>query len=141
MFLLDTNVVSELRKAGTPKADPNVMAWAITVPSTSLFLSAITILELEFGVLQIERRDTSQASILRKWLDGRVLTTFAGRILPVDVAVARCCARLHVPNQRAERDTMIAATALTHGMTIVTRNTSDFEATGVETLNPWQPRS
>ena len=137
MFLLDTNVVSELRKAKAGKADANVSTWAGSVPFGSLFISAITLLELEIGVLQVERRDAAQGSILRAWLDRHVLPAFHDRILPIDVVVARRCARLHVPDPRAERDALIAATALVHGMTVVTRNVSDFQHTGVPLLNPW----
>lgn len=137
MYLLDTNVVSELRKAKAGKADENVAAWAGSAPATSLFLSAITILELEMGVLLIERRDPAQGTLLRTWLDAHVLPAFAGRILPVDTAVAQRCAKLHVPDPRSDRDALIAATALVHGMTVVTRNMADFAATGVELFNPW----
>ena len=140
MYLLDTNIVSELRKAKAGKADKNVKAWADSVSAASLFLSAITILELETGILLIERRDPTQGAILRAWLDGHVLPAFSGRILAVDTAVAQRCARLHVPDPRADRDALIAATALVHGMTVVTRNVADFEATGVEILDPYQHR-
>ena len=138
MYLLDTNVISELRKSKAGKADKNVIAWAATVPVVSLFLSAITILEIETGVLLIERRDKAQGHILRLWLESHVLPAFAGRILSVDTIVAQRCARLHVPVNRAERDSLIAATALVHGMTVVTRNTVDFYPTGVNVLNPWE---
>jgi toxin FitB len=138
MFLLDTNVVSELRKVRLDKADTNVAKWADSVDAASLYLSAITIMELETGVLQIERRDTKQGQVLRTWLDNYVLLEFTGRVLSVDTAVAQRCARLHVPDPRAERDALIAATALVHGMTIVTRNVDDFEPTGVPLLNPWK---
>ena len=137
MFVLDTNVVSELRKAKAGKADKNVTAWAVSVPPGGLFLSAITILELETGALLVERRDSAQGAILRAWLDGHVLPAFAGRVLAIDTAVAQRCARLHVPDPRADRDALIAATALVHGMTVVTRNVTDFEPTGVPILNPW----
>lgn len=137
MYLLDTNVVSELRKAKSGKADANVMAWAGSVSASSLFLSVITVLELETGILLIERRDAAQGRMLRGWLEGQVLPAFTGRILPVDVPVAQCCAKLHVPDPRADRDALIAATALVHGMTVITRNIADFQATGVELLNPW----
>ena len=138
MFILDTNVVSELRKAKSGKADRGVTEWASGVLPGSLFLSAISILELEMGVLQVERRDPTQGAILRSWLDGHVLPAFAGRILAVDVAVAQRCAGLHVPDRRSDRDALIAATALVHGMTVVTRNVDDFEPTGVPILNPWR---
>ena len=137
MFLLDTNVVSELRKAKTGKAHARVAAWATKVPAGSLYLSAITLLELEMGVLQIERRDPTQGAVLRRWFDAQVLPAFAGRVLSVDTAVALQCARLHVPDKLSEHDAMIAATALVHGMTVVTRNVADFEPSGVPVLNPW----
>jgi predicted nucleic acid-binding protein len=137
MFVLDTNVVSELRKAKAGKADKNVTAWAASVSLGGLFLSVITILELETGVLLVERRDPAQGAMLRAWLDSHVLPAFAGRILAVDLAVAQRCARLQVPDRLADRDALIAATALVHGMTVVTRNVADFEPTGVPILNPW----
>ena len=137
MYLLDTNIVSELRKAKGSKANKNIKAWAETVSVASMFLSAITVLELETGILLIERRDPTQGAILRTWLDAHVLPTFSGRILAVDTAVAQRCAKLHVPDPRAYRDALIAATALVHGMTVVTRNVADFESTGVEIFNPW----
>lgn len=137
MFLLDTNVISELRKARAGKADPNVTAWARIVPTASLFLSVIVIQELEIGTLLAERRDPSKGGVLRKWLNDHVLPSFAERILPIDTPVARRSAALHIPDPRPIRDALIAATALTHGMTVVTRNIVDFESTGVQILNPW----
>ena len=138
MFVLDTNVVSELRKVRLGKADTNVAAWAQSVDAAHLFVSAITIMELELGVLSIERKDASQVALLRTWLEQHVLPEFSGRTLPVDTAVAQRCARLHVPDKRGERDALIAATALVHGMTVVTRNTADFKPTGVPLINPWE---
>jgi predicted nucleic acid-binding protein len=137
MFVLDTNVVSELRKVRSGKADPYVAQWADSVDAGSLHVSAVSILELEIGILQVERRDPRQGAMLRAWLDTLVLPEFNGRILAVDTAVARSCARLHVPDPRAERDALIAATALVHGMTVVTRNLADFAPIGVPLLNPW----
>lgn len=137
MFILDTNVVSELRKVSHGKADTNVTAWIESVDAADLFVSAITILELEFGVLSIERKDAIQGALLRRWLEEYVLPEFSRRTLPVDTAVALRCARLHVPDMRSERDALIAATALVHGMTVVTRNASDFKPTGVNVFNPW----
>jgi predicted nucleic acid-binding protein len=135
MFVLDTNVVSELRRPD--KADPKVVAWSSNAPLASFFLSSITVLELELGALLIERKDATQGAIIRAWIDRQILPRFEGRVLAIDTAVARRCARLHVPDPRAERDALIAATALVHGMTVVTRNVADFEPTGVQTLNPW----
>jgi predicted nucleic acid-binding protein len=138
MFVLDTNVVSELRKVRLGKANTNVTAWAESVDAADLFVSAITILELELGVLLIERKDATQGAMLRSWLEQQVLPEFARRTLPVDTAVAQRCARLHVPDKRSERDALIAATALVHGMTVVTRSTADFVPTGVSFIDPWQ---
>ena len=137
MYLLDTNVISELRKAGDNRADTRVVAWLASVDARTLYLSAITLLELEVGVLRIERHDASQGARLRAWMDDRVLPEFQQRTLPVDSEVAHRCASLHVPDPRPERDALIAATALVHGMTVVTRNIQDFEHMGVPLLNPW----
>lgn len=136
MFLLDTNVLSELRRRERTHA--KVAAWADSVHATDLFLSVITILEIEAGTLQLARRDAAQGAMLRHWIDEKVLPAFAGRILPVDTAVAQCCARLHVPDPRAERDALIAATALVHRMAVVTRNVADFKPMGVDLLDPWR---
>ena|SRR5579863_678082 len=137
-YLLDTNVVSELRKSRTRKVDRNVYNWARNVPANSMFLSVISLLELELGVLLVERRDKPQGAVLRSWLERRVLPAFSDRILSVDVPVALKAASLHVPKPGSHRDTMIAATALVHGMTMVTRNLADFQRTGVTLLNPWE---
>ena len=136
MYLLDTNVLSELRRPH--RADPRVIAWAAGTDVGHFFLSAITVLEIELGVLSIQRRDVAQGKVLRAWFDGQVLPRFQGRILPVDTAVALRCAELHVPDPRGERDALIAATALVHGMTVVTRNVADFAPTGVAVFDPWQ---
>jgi hypothetical protein len=135
MYILDTNVISELRKA--KKAHQNVKKWAERLPSGSLYISVISVLELEIGILLIDRRDKEQGAILRVWMDSHVLPTFSGRILAIDTAVAQRCATLHVPNPRSDRDALIAATALVHGLTVATRNVADFEPMGVSVLNPW----
>ena len=135
MYVLDTNVISELRRPA--KANPKVSAWAAATPVANTFLSSITILELEVGALLMERKDKVYAKALRDWIDAMILPRFDGRILPVDTAVALCCARLHVPDRRAERDALIAATAVVHAMTVVTRNVADFSMGGVKVLNPW----
>lgn len=137
MFLLDTNVVSELRIAKSGKADPHVVAWAGSVSAGSLFISVVTILELELEILQLSRRDLAQGEILRQWFSGQVMPAFDGRILPIDTAIAITCARLQVPHPRAERDALIAATGLVNELTVVTRNITDFQSTGVRLINPW----
>ena len=136
MYLVDTNVVSELRKA--KNAHPRVRAWADALPAESLYLSVISILELEIGILLLERRDRRQGAVLRAWMDGHVLPTFSDRILAVDTRVAQRCAALHVPDPRSDRDALIAATALVHDMTVVTRNVSHFQPIGVALFNPWE---
>ena len=140
MFLLDTNVVSELRKAGDGRADAHVTAWISGQDAASFYISALTLMELEIGILRIERRDAAQGARLRSWMHGHVLPEFLERTLPVDCAVALKCARLHVPDPRGERDALIAATAIVHGMSVVTGNTADFEATGVALIDPWSGR-
>lgn len=143
MYLLDTDVVSELRRP--ERTDRNVAAWAARTPLILHFISSITLYELERGILLLERRDRTQGAVLRAWMDHQILPRFDGRVLPLDAAVAQRAAALHVPRPRPERDAFIAATALVRGMTVVTRNVDDYEPTGVEIINPWafksQPRS
>jgi predicted nucleic acid-binding protein len=138
MFVVDTNVVSELRKTRLKRADPSVVAWVRTVLPDDLYFSAISLMELEIGVLLTERRDARQGKILRAWLNQEIRSSFAGRILPIDDRVATRCAALHIPNRKPDRDALLAATALVHGMTVVTRNEKDFTASGVAVLNPWK---
>jgi len=135
MQLLDTNVVSIFRRPD--KAPPQVLDWAASVDADDFFLSVITILEIEQGILLKERTDKAQAALYRDWLNNDILVRYDERILPIDLAVARRCAGLHVPDPKSERDALIAATALVHGMSVVTRNEADFKATGVPLINPW----
>lgn len=138
MYLLDTNVVSELRRVRLGRAHANVAQWADHVDVPALFISVITLQELEIGVRLIERRGEKQGAVLRAWLDRQVRSAFDGRILPVDKSVALASARLHVPDPKPFRDGLIAATALVHRMTLVTRNVGDFSGSGVSLLNPWE---
>ena len=137
MYVLDTNILSEYRKISSGKADRNVTAWQASVPQSTMYLSVVTVMELEIGTLLLEGRDPAQSKDLRKWLSEQVMPTFASRVLPIDASVALRCAQLHVPNWRADRDAFIAATALVHGMAIVTRNVTDFATTGAAIVNPW----
>ena len=137
-YLLDTNIVSELRKVPTGKADANVVRWVSSRDAGLFFLSVISLLEIERGVLLLQRRDPVQGSRLRHWLDAYLRPAFKGRILPIDDSIATTCAHLHVPNPRSDGDSLIAATALVHGLSVVTRNERDFEGTGVVVINPWQ---
>ena len=137
MFLLDTNVISELRKADDGRADAGVVKWASQIPRDSLFTSAIVLMEIEIGIRLKERKDTAQGFILRQWMDEHVVPFFDQRTVPIDTAVAMQCAELHVPDKRPERDALIAATAFVHGMALVTRNEKDFEGLDIKIINPW----
>ena len=135
MYLLDTNVISELRKAA--RANCRVKAWAEQADIQLMHISVVSILEIRLGILSIQRKDATQAAILDSWLSRQVIPAFTGRIIPIDIGVALRCAELHVPDPRSDRDSLIAATALVHGLTVVTRDTKDFQPTGVKTLDPW----
>ena len=135
MFLLDTNALSEPRRPD--KANPGLAAWAAGAVAGELFLSAITLFEVELGAAQAGRNDATKGNVLRGWIDTQVVPAFRDRIIPVDAAVAQRCAALHVPDPRPQRDSLIAATALVHRLVVVTRNVRDFEPMGVALLNPW----
>ena len=138
MYLLDTNVISEVRRLEAGKGDARVGAWIQQRATSEFYLSVVSPWEVLRGVLLLQRRDPRQASVLQRWLDLVVLVEFRDRLLPVDLRVAMQCARLHVPDPRPERDALIGATALVHGMTVVTRNVGDFRPMGVAVVNPWE---
>lgn len=137
MYLLDTNVASEMRRSGSPKVDSNFQGWIDQVDLDQCYLAVITIMEIERGVINLERKDPQQGKVLRHWFETRILIEFDGRILPLDLEGARACAQMHVPHNRPENDAQLAAIAAVNGLTIVTRNTKDFAALGVALINPW----
>jgi toxin FitB len=137
MYLLDTNIISESRKLGSPRIDPHVADWFNRTDADQTFLSAMTLFELERGILLMERRDAAQGLLLRRWLNHQVLPSYEDRILPMSDAVARRCAAMHIPNPKAERDAWIAATAIDAGLILATRNVSDFAEMGVQLFNPF----
>lgn len=137
-YILDTNVISEFRKAASDRCHPRVKDWVENVDPEEMYLSVITIMELEVGYLSLRRRDQLQALRVKAWISDYIPRVFRGRILVFDDAVALVCAGLHVPDKRPERDAIIAATALHYDLTVVTRNTRDFIGTGARLLNPWE---
>jgi predicted nucleic acid-binding protein len=136
MFLLDTNVVSELRR--TERADISVVRWSQAQDPATFHISVVTLMEIRHGALLIQRRDARQAAVFLRWLNDRILSEFRERTIPVSAEIALACAALHVPNPKSERDAWIAATALVLDMTVVTRNTRDFDQTGAKLFNPWE---
>jgi toxin FitB len=138
MYLLDTNVVSEFRKITMRRGNQNVVRWAESVRSETLYLSSVTILEIDTGILLLERRDEEAAGNIRRWLVDYVLPEFSDRIMPLDVEEARQCAILMARQTRPYRDALIGATAIASGFTLVTRNVRDFEGMPVKLFNPWE---
>ena len=138
MYLFDTNILSEIRKINDPKTPPQFTAWFDSIDLERCHLCVITLLEIEQGILRVQHRgDVAQFLRLENWLNDTVLPTFGTRILPIDAHTARICARLHVPDQRPYNDALIAASAIRHDLTLVTRNTRDFAARQVPLLNPF----
>ncbi len=133
-FLLDTNVLGELRRK---QGEPRVKQWVAQQASVDLAISVVTVIEIEVGVLRHSRRHPEQGRALQQWLEERVLAAFTGRILPLDLSAARLVAPLHVPDPAPSHDALIAGAALAHGLTVVTRNSADFARAGVPVVNPW----
>ncbi|MBT2327025.1 type II toxin-antitoxin system VapC family toxin [Variovorax paradoxus] len=136
MYVLDTNVISELR-SGKAQQSKAVREWAAAQPGNELYLSAITVMEMQIGAQLMERRDAAQGRILRSWNE-KVFAEFEGRVLSFSEQTAMFCAPLHVPHKKSFRDSMIAAAALEHRFTVVTRNVGDFKMAGLKVANPWE---
>jgi predicted nucleic acid-binding protein len=134
-FLVDTNVISELRRRD--RAHPSVKAWFQTHPVDDLFLSVISLMELENGILRLPSNDRQHRQQLRSWLDGQIRPQFSERLLPIDEAVALKCATFNLAERTSLADFLIAATALVHDLVVVTRNVRHFEPTGVRIFDPW----
>lgn len=133
MFLLDTGIVLELRKAKGGQSDAGLAAWAAALPRQKLFISALNLLEIENAAARLARKDRAAGLVVRDWIDQRVMPAFEGRVLPVDAAIVRRRAQLPYANTR---DGLLAATALEHGLTFVTHRVSAFRAGRVKLLNP-----
>jgi predicted nucleic acid-binding protein len=134
MYLLDTPVVAELRKAKSGRTDAGLAAWASGVSRQNLFLSALSLLELDQGAARLERQDKAAGAAVRGWIEGQVLAAFEGRILAIDAAVVRRRAALPIADAR---DGLLAATAAEHGLTLVTRSAAAFKGARVKLFNPW----
>lgn len=138
MYILDTNVLSEFRRLTLGRGNKAVGQWAGTVSPASMYLSSITIFEVDLGIQSLALRDAAGAANIRQWLNSYVLKEFANRILPFDVNEARVCAGFSAGRTRPFRDMLIAATASHAGFSLVTRNTKDFEGLPVPLLNPFE---
>jgi predicted nucleic acid-binding protein len=136
MYVLDTNVISELRKL--KRVDRAVLRWLESVPIEAQYLSAISIFEVELGIIKAERTNNEEAIAYKTWLNRKVLPSFAGRILPLNEKIAVVFARMMAPKTRPYRDAIIAATAQHHGYAVVTRNVRDFVELPVRVINPWE---
>jgi predicted nucleic acid-binding protein len=135
-YLFDTNVVSAARRRERlPRA---VADWLSRIPQSRVYISVISLLEIEVGIRRLERSDPAQGAVLRRWKSTVVAEGFRGRTLPVDAAVAETAGALHVPDPKPQLDALIAATAIVHRLTVVTRNAADFEPMGVAIVDPWR---
>jgi predicted nucleic acid-binding protein len=135
LFLLDTNVVSELRKAA--RCDARVTAWQAAQKPEACFLSVITLLEIRLGIELARKSDREKAGVLEAWFEQRVKPGFAGRIIAVDEKISEMCGRLHAQRPRSFRGGLILSTAAVHSLTVVTRNVKDFADSGVAVIDPW----
>jgi len=134
-YLLDTNVVSELRKRNP---DPHVLAWYKSVTSAELFVSVLTIGEIRLGIERLRRKDGPQADLIEQWLRG-LHVTYRDHLIDVDADVAEEWGRLNIPDPLPVIDGLLAASAKIRGCTLVTRNTADLQRSGIALLNPFEP--
>lgn len=140
MYLLDTNILSEFRKIGSTREHPQVKAWLCSVTPDQLFISTISLMEIKMGILSAEHRgDHAQAMHLNAWYQQDIKQKFARQLLPISGEIAEICAELHVPNRRPFGDSCLAATALVHNFTLVTRNVKDFQGLKLRLINPFEP--
>ena len=138
MYLLDTNIVSELRKLETGKIHPQVYRWIKSNGFTHTYISAVTLAEIQTGILSLARKDKAQAASLDNWFTNRLLPAYRTKTLPVDTKVALIYAQLNVPNKRPINDAYIAATAIAHNLKLVTRNIQDFQGMPITLENPFE---
>lgn len=137
MYLLDTNIISEIRKINLKTANIGVTQWAENNHKDLMYISVISLFELEKGVLNLERKDAQQGKIYRDWLDNKVKPTFENRILSITPQTVLICAKMHIPDKKSLTDSLIAATAIENNLTVITRNEKDFIPTGAKILNPF----
>jgi PIN family toxin-antitoxin system, toxin component len=138
MYLLDTNIISELKKLDSGKIHPQVQRWAYSINLMQTKISVVSITEIRTGILSLARKDQAQAASLDNWFTNRLLPAYRTRTLSVDTEVALICAQLHIPAKRPINDAYIAATAIAHNLTLVTRNVRDFQGLPLMLENPFE---
>ena len=138
MYLLDTNIISELKKLDSGKIHPQVQRWAYSINLMQTKISVVSIIEIRTGILSLARKGQAQAASFDNWFTNRLLPAYRTRTLSVDTEVALICAQLHIPAKRPINDTYIAATAIAHNLTPVTRNVRDFQGLPLMLENPFE---
>ena len=138
MYLLNTNIISELKKLDSGKIHPQVQRWAYSINLMQTKISVVSIIEIRTGILSLARKGQAQAASLDNWFTNRLLPAYRTRTLSVDTEVALICAQLHIPTKRPINDAYIAATAIAHNLTPVTRNVRDFQGLPLMLENPFE---
>jgi len=138
MYLLNTNIISELKKLDSGKIHPQVQRWAYSINLMQTKISVVSIIEIRTGILSLARKDQAQAASLDNWFTNRLLPAYRTRTLSVDTEVALICAQLHIPAKRPINDAYIAATAIAHNLTLVTCNVRDFQGLPLMLENPFE---